>query len=167
MRIVTTILMVFLVAPMGQANAPVEARQSTAAVRQRLAGTWRLVRYEIFDAAGGPSRPGAYNEGRITYDAAGQMSAQLMNSTDRPSPAPATDADRAAAYRRYLGYYGPFTVDEAKGVVIHHVRGSSNPGWVGSDQLRHYALGADGNTLTLSLKNGDRVTQSLYWERVK
>ena len=95
------------------------------------------------------------------------MSAHLMNSTDRPAQAPATDADRAAAYRRYLAYYGPFTVDEAKGIVTHHVRGTSNPGWVGSDQVRHYTLGADGNSLTLSLKNGERVTQSLHWERVR
>jgi hypothetical protein len=136
-------------------------------MRERLVGTWQLVRYEIFDPNGGPSRPGNYNEGRITYDPAGQMSAHLMNSVDRPTQTPATDGDRAAAYRRYLGYYGPFTVDEGKGVVIHHVRGSSNPGWVGTDQVRYYSLGADGNTLTLSLKNGDRVTQSLYWERVR
>jgi hypothetical protein len=95
------------------------------------------------------------------------MSAHLMNSVNRPAQAPATDADRAAAYRRYVGYYGPFTVDEGKGIVIHHVRGSSNPGWVGTDLVRYYSLGADGNTLTLSLKNGERVTQSLHWERVR
>jgi hypothetical protein len=33
--------------------------------------------------------------------------------------------------------------------------------------VRHFAFSADGNGLTLSLRNGERVTQSLYWERVR
>jgi hypothetical protein len=45
---------------------------------------------------------------------------------------------RAAAYRRYLGYWGPFVVDAAAGHVTHIVEGSSNPSWVGSGQVRHY-----------------------------
>jgi len=134
--------------------------------RDRMIGTWRLVTYQIHDA-NGTSRPGAYDEGRITYDPSGQMSAQLMNSANKAGSPPATDADRAAAYRRYLGYYGPFTVDEAKGFVTHHVAGSSNPSWVGSNQVRYFSLSADGNNLTLSLKDGDRVTQSLLWERIR
>jgi hypothetical protein len=130
-------------------------------------GTWRLVKWVVFDAKGGPDRTGAYDVGHIMYGSSGQMSAQLMNSANKADQAPATDADRAAAYRRYLGYFGPFTVDEAKGIVVHHVRGSSNPAFVGSDQVRYFTLSADGNSLTLSLKNGERVTQTLYWERVR
>jgi hypothetical protein len=45
---------------------------------------------------------------------------------------------RAAAYRRYLGYWGPFVVDAAAGHVTHIVEGSSNPSRVGSGQVRHY-----------------------------
>jgi hypothetical protein len=136
--------------------------------KQRLHGTWELTRWEVFDAAGGPSRPGTYDRGRVIYDAgSGNMSAHLMSSANKADSAPATDADRAAAYRRYLGYWGPYTVDEKGGVITHHVAGSSNPSWVGTEQIRYFALTADGNRLTLSLKNGDRVTQSLYWERVK
>ena len=46
---------------------------------------------------------------------------------------PQTDDLRAAAFRRYLGYYGPFVVDTADGTVTHIVDGSSNPSWVGRD----------------------------------
>ena len=67
---------------------------------------------------------------------------------------------------RYLGYYGPFVVDEAKGIVTHIVDGSSNPSWVGSRQVRYYALSADNAQLTLSLRDASgRTTQSLVWKR--
>ena len=131
-----------------------------------MIGTWRLVTYQVHDA-NGTSRPGAYDQGRISYGPSGQMSAQLMNSANKADRAPATDADRAVAYRRYIGYYGPFTVDEAKGIVTHHVAGSSNPAFVGTDLVRSYAFGAGDNQLTLSVKDGDRVAQTLLWERIK
>ncbi len=150
---------------LGAVAPTAQPRAETA--RERLIGTWQLTTYQILDSDGGPARPGAYDVGRITYDPSGHMSAQLMHSSNKAAQPPATDAERAAAYRRYLGYFGPFTVDEGKGVVTHHVAGSSNPGWVGSNQVRHFAFSADGNGLTLSLRNGERVTQTLYWERVR
>ena len=140
--------------------------RATAPIKERLVGTWGLVSFVSFDASGA-SRPGAYDSGRIVYDASGQMSAHLMNSANKADTAPATDADRSAAYRRYLGYYGPFMVDELSGIVIHHVTGSSNPSWVGSDQVRYFELSADNNKLTLSLKNRGRVTSTLTWERIR
>jgi hypothetical protein len=141
---------------------PVTAQSSVA---QRLDGSWELVGYEII-AADGVRRPGAYDRGQITYDAAGRMSAHLMNSANQADASPATDELRAAAYRRYLGYYGPFVVDEAKGIVTHIVEGSSNPSWPGSRQVRYYELSKDTAQLTLMLKDAKgRVTQSLVWKR--
>jgi len=140
-------------------------RQSSIA--QRLVGAWELVSYEII-AADGTKRPGAYDRGQISYDASGRMSAHLMHSSNKAEATPATDDLRAQAYRRYLGYYGPFVVDEGKGFVTHIVEGSSNPSWVGSRQVRYYALSADNAQLTLMLKAADgRVTQSLVWKRSK
>ena len=135
-------------------------------VKERLLGTWGLVSFVSFDA-NGTSRPGVYDMGRVVYEASGQMSAHLMNSANKSDAAPATDADRSAAYRRYLGYYGPFLVDELSAIVIHHVIASSNPSWVGTDQVRHYELSPDGNRLTLSVKNQGRVTSTLTWERIR
>jgi hypothetical protein len=146
--------------------ADLSQARTTVSVKERLVGTWGLVSFVSFDA-NGVSRPGAYDVGRVVYDASGQMSAHLMNSANRADTAPATDADRSAAYRRYLGYYGPFTVDELTGIVIHHVVGASNPSWVGSNQVRYFNLSEDGNRLTLSVKNGDRVTSTLIWQRIR
>ena len=143
--------------------APTAITQATVA--QRLIGAWELVNYEII-AADGSKRPGAYDRGQISYDASGRMSAHLMNSANKAEATPQTDELRAAAYRLYLGYYGPFVVDEGKGIVTHIVDGSSNPSWVGSRQVRYYALSADNAQLTLMLKDTTgRVTKSLVWKR--
>ena len=145
------------------AIASPHAQDSSA---QRLIGSWELVSYEII-AADGAKRPGAYDRGQITYDASGRMSAHLMNSANKADASPQTDDLRAAAYRRYLGYYGPFVVDTSKGIVTHVVEGSSNPSWVGSRQVRYYELSSDNSQLTLSLRDGTRTTQSLLWKRSK
>jgi len=107
----------------------------------------------------------AFDVGRLMYDEQGEMSAHLMRS-GRPREAATTEAARAAAYQAYLAYFGPFTIDPDKPIVVHHVVGSSRPDWIGSEQVRYYGFPAD-NTLTLSLKSGDRVTQTLTWERAK
>lgn len=137
------------------------------AVRDRLNGSWEMVSFENI-AADGTRRPGAYDRGQIFYDASGRMSAQLMHSSNKADQSPPTDDARAAAYRRYLGYYGPFVVDEAKGTVTHIVEGSSNPSWVGSRQVRYYELTPDGQQLTLSVRNAEgRMTGTLVWKRSK
>jgi hypothetical protein len=134
-------------------------------VAQRLVGAWELVSFENI-AADGTRRPGNYDRGQITYDASGRMSAQLMNSANKADQPPQTDEARAAAYRRYLGYYGPFVVDEAKGTVTHIVEGSSNPSWIGSRQVRYFTLSPDNQQLTLSVRNAEgRVTGTLVWKR--
>ncbi len=140
--------------------------QGQGTVAQRLVGAWELVTYEII-AADGSRRPGAYDRGQISYDASGRMSAHLMHSSNTATATPQTDDLGAAAYRRYLGYYGPFIVDPTAGTVTHVVEGSSNPSWVGSKQLRYYELSSDNAQLTLSLRDGARTTQSLVWKRSK
>jgi lipocalin-like protein len=128
--------------------ATVAAADDAASVRQRLLGNWALVKYEVI-SENGDVRPGNYDVGRLMYGEGGEMTAHLARS------------DRTA----YLGYFGPYTIDAAKGVVVHHVVGSSLASWVGSEQVRYYGFTADGR-LTLSLKQGVRVTQTLTWERV-
>ena len=141
--------------------------QQPSPVAQRLVGAWRMLSFQSFDQAG-TARPGNYDVGMIVYDASGRMSAHLMNAANKADQTPQTDDARAAAYRRYLGYWGPFVVDEAKGIVTHVVDGSSNPSWVGSRQVRYYELSADNMQLTLSLRDASgRTTQALVWKRSK
>lgn len=121
------------------------------AVSARLIGSWELVSFENI-ATDGTRRPGNYDRGQITYDASGRMSAHLMTSNQ--------------AEHRYLGYYGPFVVDESKGIVTHIVDGSSNVNWVGTRQVRYYEFSPDNQQLTLSVRNAEgRVTGTLLWKR--
>lgn len=155
-----------LLALLMTATVAAQAPQTSESVAKRLVGSWELVNYEII-AADGTRRPGNFDRGQVTYDASGRMSAHLMHSSNKADQAPQTDDVRAAAYRRYLGYWGPFIVDVAGGTVTHVVEGSSNPSWVGSRQLRYYELSPDNSQLTLSLRDGARTTQSLVWKRSK
>lgn len=136
MKLLAAVLVAFL----ANGDAP--------SVKERLIGNWTLVRYDVF-GENGEIRRGNYDVGRIMYGEGGEMTAHL------------TRADRGA----YLGYFGPYTIDADKGIVVHHVVGSSLASWVGSDQVRYYAFTGDGH-LTLSLRQGDRITQTLTWERV-
>src|SRR5258706_9826461 len=138
---------------------------SADAIKRRLVGNWQLVKYEIFDERGA-TRPGNFDTGRLMYGEQGEMSAHLMRS-GRPREAAATESARAVAYQSYLGYFGPFTLDPDKHIVVHHVVGSSRPDWIGTEQIRHYGFSEDGKYLTLSLKSGDRITQTLTWDRVR
>jgi hypothetical protein len=137
-------LTVLALAATGPQTRPADTADS---IRQRLLGNWTLVKYEVY-GEGGDVRPGNYDVGRVMYGDT-EMTAHL------------TRTDRSA----YLGYFGPYTIDPANGIVVHHVVGSSLSSWVGSEQVRYYAFLPDGR-LTLSLKRDGRVTQTLTWERV-
>jgi hypothetical protein len=165
MNMALTCVMAMVVMVVTQPTGGASQAGAAKTVAGRLAGAWELVSFENI-AADGTRRPGAYDRGQISYDSSGRMSAQLMHSSNKAEQSPQTDEARATAYRRYLGYYGPFVVDEANGTVTHIVEGSSNPSWVGSRQVRYYELTPDSQQLTLSVRNADgRVTGSLIWKR--
>src|SRR5262245_6585902 len=98
-------------------------------VQRRLLGHWRLLTFENFDEKGA-ARPAQWDAGRIVYDAAGNMSAQLMNTKRKPLSQPSTEAERAASYSGFVAYYGRYTVDPALNKITHHVEGALNPNWV-------------------------------------
>ncbi len=137
-----------------------------------FAGTWRLVSYEAHDSGGGLQYPlGEDVSGQLIYDAAGNMSAHVLRN-DRPrfaanDSAKGTDAEVRAAFEGHTSYFGTYTVDGAKQTVTHHVRGSSYPNWIGTDQVRHFEL--DGARLSLSARvvfRGQTLEFVLHWEWV-
>ena len=134
---------------------PVDVSAADANVESRFTGHWRLVSFENFSEDGTVSVRDM--TGRIMYDGRGNMSAQLMPQGD----AEAGDDRRT---RGYVAYFGRYTLDEEAGSVTHSVEGSNILPWVGRGLVRYYGF-SDGN-LTLSLKNDDRVTGTLTWERI-
>ena len=133
----------------------------------RLIGSWRLVSYETTDAAGRKGRPYGNAVGRISYDANGNMTGQVMRPDRVPVDAGDAQAQQArAAYLGYIAYFGTFEVAADGRSVVHHVQGALNPAWVGGDQVRR--LRFEGERLILSTetrKNGVALTHELTWER--
>jgi CubicO group peptidase (beta-lactamase class C family) len=134
---------------------------------RRFAGNWRLVSFVNIDEKGATTTS-RYTGGRIMYDAAGQMAAQLTWA-DRPRlSAPSTEPQRAAAYGSFLSYYGGYAVDEATKKVTHFVEASTNPNWPGTDLIRYFEFADNGDTLKLSVRNdAGRTTGTLTWARIR
>jgi hypothetical protein len=157
--------------------APLAAGQpKDTGIRDRFAGVWKLISYESKDNhTGAVSHPlGTKPFGRLTYDRAGRMSAQLMNP-GRPLIGGSSETSSAALVRDasceqmreviagFSSYCGTFDVDESSRMVIHHVQASLIPSWVGNDQRRHYEFGGE-NRLTLTVTREQTVGR-LVWQR--
>jgi len=139
-----------------------------------LVGTWRLVSFESKTGDGAIRHQlGPAARGQLAYDAAGHMSAQLMDP-ERPRFASGdltqgSDIEVRAAMAGYIAYYGTYTVDQTRGVVTHHVQGALFPNWVGGDQVRYFRLDGDRLTITTPLIRigGEDSTTVLVWERAR
>jgi hypothetical protein len=137
-------------------------------IQQRFIGTWKLISYEFTSTTGELSYPrGRDAVGRISYDAAGRMCVQIMQP-GRPQFASddlrqGTPDEMIAAYRGYLAYYGTYTIDETRGIVVHKVEASLFPNYVGTDQMRHYTFSGARLTLEAETELGHA---KLVWERL-
>jgi YD repeat-containing protein len=134
-------------------------------LKQQLVGSYKLISYVNYDQNGVATKS-PYTIGQIMYDAAGRMSAQLMREgrarmrTSQPS-----EAERAAAYSGYISYFGHYTIDAGKRAVTHHVEGSVSPNGMGGELVRFFEFSSDGKSLFLTVKDGNRVTAKLQWDR--
>ena len=132
-------LLLFSTAP-----ATAQGRQSP------LVGTWRFVEITDTDSTGAPihyfsEKPCGY----IIYTMTGQVSVHIARC-ETPDISP---PELAATYN---GYFGTYTVNEARGLVTHQVEGGSAPEYIGTPQQRPFKV--TGDTLIL----GDGRT----WKRV-
>jgi hypothetical protein len=146
------------------------ALPAAAAPRDRFLGVWRLIRCQRTYKDGRTDYPYGENPvGRITYDRAGRMSAQLMRPGRRSTLPPgvnlisgnASPEEVREAVNGFIAYFGTFDVDEAAQTVIHHVQASLVPSWVGTDLKRTYRF--DANRLLLTAAGANVV--ELTWER--
>src|SRR5271166_4177873 len=123
---------------------------------QALVGTWRLVDFADLDKDGKwQYRFGEHPRGYFVYDATGHVHIQIMKV---PPLAPFPEANMIeaklpspehalAAYAAYVAYFGTYTIDAQKHVVIHHVEGSLAPDFNDTDQARPFKL--EGNRLEI------------------
>jgi len=159
------------------ALAPLASAQAKrSAIRNKFVGVWKLVSCESKDKVTGEVRyPYGVNPvGRITYDTAGRMSAQLMRPGRRaiggtPSRGSAAVVREASAddmrdiLTGFNAYFGTFDIDESSRTVIHHVQACLIPSWVGTDLRRTYEF-PSANRLVLTAPTDQHVSQ-LIWQR--
>jgi Lipocalin-like domain len=112
-------------------------------IRERLLGAWQLVSWSEHPSEGKVTYPlGEGARGQIIYSPEGRVAAQLM-SVDMSRFAHedwrvASSGEKAAAWGKYFGYFGTFSIDDVRGAVIHHIEGSWFPNLVGTDQVRFF-----------------------------
>jgi YD repeat-containing protein len=142
-----------------------QQRPDVGRLKQQLVGSYKLVSFVNIDQNGVAAKS-PFTIGQISYDAAGRMSAQLMREGRARLTTPqSSETERATAYSGFISYFGRYTIDADKGTVTHHVEGGMSPNMVGAELVRYYEFSPDGKSLFLSVKNGDRVTGRLQWDR--
>jgi hypothetical protein len=142
-----------------------------AGLRERLIGTWSLVRYELTMESGEIVLPfGEAPIGRIHYGPDGFMTAHLMRAgRDRIECSSESLSGEAAAkvLADHFSYCGSFRCESD--LVIHSVEVATMPNWVGGEQRREVSF--DGELLVLSaggVRHGDgRGRAALTWAPLK
>lgn len=119
-----------------------------------LVGAWRLVSAErrLSDGTVGPSPLyGPHGVGCLIYSASGQMCVMLADpsreswsSADKPTP-----NELQAIRDHFVAYCGRYEVNEADGVVLHHIEMHVTPNHIGDIAPRRVLL--EGSQLTLSV----------------
>lgn len=116
--------------------------------KEKFIGTWKFVSMKATTSKGEVIYP--YGEdlfGMLIYVLSGHMSVLLMRP-DRPNftsddPFAGTTDEIKSAYEGFDAYCGTYTVDDEKGTVTHHIKGSEFPNWVGTDQVRFFEFSGD------------------------
>lgn len=146
--------------------------QTESEIRDQLVGTWKLVSAEQ-TLKDGATRPfpsfGPHAKGFLMYQRDGYMCASLMNP-DRAKWAEAahpTPEEKVAAADGTFAYCGRYEIDVEQQWLIHLPEVATNPGFVGSRQIRPY--GFEGNRLILSDVEKDDPSVArwkIVWEKV-
>ncbi len=152
--------------PAGAQQASDGASTQSGSDRAKFVGTYKLVTTEVKDANGTWSQTPNFNRiGYITYSDAGYMGVATMQKNrtrfagDQPTPEEAQEA-----LRGYNAYYGPYTVNEEEGFVVHHRAGQINPGGE-VNAKRFYDLVGNQLILTPAPAGGGKelATRNIVW----
>lgn len=147
--------------------------QTEAEIRDRIVGTWKLVSTEE-TLKDGTTRPypncGPHCKGFLMYQRDGYMCADLVNP-DRPKwadPAHTTPEEKAAAGDGSFAYCGRYEVDVQQKAIVHLPEVATNPGYVGSRQVRPYRF-EDSRLILSNVEKDDPLVArwKIVWEKVQ
>ena len=111
-----------------------------------------------------------YDTAYVIYAPSGHMSVHLMRPGREPYAAGGpTPQEALQAVQTYGSYFGPFSVHEEEGYLVHHRIGNQNPGGTGTDAHRYYELTDTHLTLRPppgTDSEGRQVQSALRWVRI-
>jgi hypothetical protein len=120
-----------------------------------LIGMWLLVKYVDTPENGEPVF--AYGKepvGHFICTAGGHVAFSIMrNPPNIEDPTPDLDPDPCIPVW-YCAYFGTYKVDVRTGVWVTHVQGSNSPGFLNTDQPRHFKISGDTLVVSESYLNG-------------
>ena len=139
---------------------------------RRLFGFYRIesISRRIVDGDSLPADP--YETAFIIYAPSGHMAVHLMRPGREPYAAGTqpTPEEALAAVRTYGSYFGPFSVHEDEGYLVHHRIGNLGPAGSGVDAQRGYELTDTHLTLRPPVgtdSEGRQVQSALRWARIR
>lgn len=137
---------------------------------KKFIGSWELIKWTAELNDGTVVFPfGEEAEGRITYDSDGNMSVQLMKHNRSPfhseDPLQARTHEAVVAFKEFLSYCGSYQVYNKPDQVVHRIKISSFPNWVGQNQIRKFEFIDD--KLILSTDTIGSSRHRLVWKKVK
>lgn len=137
---------------------------------RKLIGFWKLINLERRTAKGGVSITSPGMTGFLVYTASGHVMVHMTDPYRRRNVGETPTADETmATYRTYTSYFGPYSVNESGGYVVHHLAAAFNSGVEGTQFQRF--LEFSGRRLVLKppvTKDdaGESVQMALIWERL-
>jgi hypothetical protein len=154
-------------------NVKRNTSETKSEIRDRIVGTWKLVSTEeILKDGTSRSFPafGPHATGFLMYQGDGYMCAVLANpdSLKSADPAHATPEEKAAAADGTFFYCGRYEIDMENGSIIHLPEMASDPGYVGSRQVRPYRF-ASGRLIFSDVEKDDPAVArwKIVWEKVQ
>ena len=147
--------------------------QTEAEIRERIVGTWKLVATE-WTMKDGTTRPyakyGEHGKGFLMYARDGYMCADLASperakwaDTNHP-----TKEEGMAAAEGTFAYCGKYEIDVAQNRLVHLPEVATDPGYVGSRQIRPYKF-EDGRLVLSDVETHEPgvARWKIVWEKVR
>ena len=145
--------------------------QTESDIRDQIVGTWKLVSTEqtMKDGTTCPyPRYGTHARGLLMYQRDGYMCADLVNP-ERPKwtdPVHPTTQEKLAAADGAFAYCGRYEIDVKQKQIVHVPEVATDPGYVGSRQIRPYTF-QDGRLILSDLEKNDPAVArwKIVWEK--
>lgn len=147
--------------------------QTESEIRDRIVGTWKLV-YAVDIMKDGTTRPypsyGSHGKGFLMYQRDGYMCADLVNP-DRPKwadPVHPAQEEKLAAGEGTFAYCGRYEIDGKQKQITHLPEVATDPGYVGSRQVRPFTFENGRLVLSDIEKNDPKVERwKIVWEKIQ